>query len=183
MTIAEIKACMPPKVRKANVKKEQSDCMDGTETMVGQKQDAQEIVQKGAEFAHYQEALPVARMVKKSSATPLNADDVNESDILGLIVNHAIINNQGNTSSNYTAFLNYVIDHFSDSIINFNITNKLIRPDKNDPAFGTDAIKYPKRILLHRDLYYNSHSGNLTKKNRMIGVANELRLQLEFLYE
>jgi len=112
-----------------------------------------------------------------------NTDDGLGFKFTGFSINGEVVCRNPRARRCFLKFMNFIIDHYSDRLANLRIAGKLIRPERNDPEFGTDAINYPTAIIGHGDFFYNSHTGNQTKKNRMISIANELGLRIWFYYD
>jgi hypothetical protein len=112
-----------------------------------------------------------------------NSDDGKGYDFSGINLNGEVLLRGGNVSKCYRAYMNYVIDHFEGQMKNSVFIKNLIRLDRNAPEFGTDPVKYPYVIIAHGKYFYNVHSNSSVKKNRIIKIASELGMALEFFYE
>lgn len=109
--------------------------------------------------------------------------DKNHDKIIGVSINSTRLGIEGilNTSSCYKAFIEYCIDNHADSIQKQESMQSFIKADKNDPKLIKD-IKWD-RVKERGGWYYCTHASSLIKKDRMIKIANELSLHVEFFYE
>lgn len=114
---------------------------------------------------------------------PTNQDDGRGKAFTGITFNGELLQSNGNASKCYKAFMNYIIDNFEGQIENSVFIKNLVRPERNAPEFGTDPVKYPYVIMEHANFFYNVHSNSYVKKNRIITIANELGLKVEFNYQ
>ena len=110
----------------------------------------------------------------------LNDYDEGGNSFSGIKVNDHLLVENGNPNRCYIAFMNYVIHYYSESIPNSILLSKYIRTERNDPSFGAD-LKYPRVIRSSGNFFFSSHAGTMVKRRRIINIANELALQVNFL--
>ncbi len=84
-----------------------------------------------------------------------------------------------NDSKTYEAFINYVIDNYSNQILNLDILSKFIKANPIDESFGRDV--YYKRIVGHNNWYYSTKFDTATKYSRMFKIADALKFRLELV--
>ncbi len=110
----------------------------------------------------------------------LNEYDEGGKAFSGIKVNDHLLVENGNPNRCYIAFMNYVINYYSESIPGSILLSKYIKTERNDPSFGAD-LKYPRVIRSSGNFFFSSHAGTMVKRRRIINIANELALQVSFL--
>ena len=125
--------------------------------------------------------IPLSRKDAKSNEKPINVDNGKGNTIIAISVNKEFlkIEEVPNTTSCYRAFIEYCIDNHAASIQKSESMQSLIKADKNDPKLIND-IKWD-RVKERGGWYYSTHASSLIKKDRMIKIANELGLHVEFM--
>lgn len=112
----------------------------------------------------------------------LNEDDNNSNSFAGIVIDGQSIIENGNPNNCYVEFMNFIIVNYNALITGSLLLSKYLKRDRNDPAFEKDS-KYPHIIKTQGDYFFSSHASVQVKKRRIINIANEIGIQVKFLYQ
>jgi hypothetical protein len=110
----------------------------------------------------------------------LSIDSLNiPESITGVRINGVELETKSNTTACYRAFMNYIIDQFSEKLQYSSTASELFK--RNPEDLGSDYINYPNVINERGGYYYNSHAGSKTKIRRMLEMSEDFFVKIELI--